>query len=85
MTTETLVALNEKGSSAVKELRKQRLINGLPFMINVRELVGVRCFLEYPDGSIIEVERSTSGSDFETIRTLSTTEAAELRNRYQLR
>lgn len=84
MTTETLIALNEKGSDAVKKLRKQRLINGLPFMINARELTGVKCFLEYPDGSITEVERSANGSDFETIRTLSAAEADELRVRYQL-
>lgn len=85
MAVETLVSLNEKGSSAVKQLRKQRLINGLPFMINVRELEGTKCFLEYPDGSIIEVARSASGSDFETIRTLTTIEASALRDRYQLR
>lgn len=60
------------------------MINGLPFMINVREEAGVRCFLEYPDGNIIEVERSATGSDFETIRTLSTAEATALRDRYQL-
>ncbi|GGH00075.1 hypothetical protein GCM10007415_39970 [Parapedobacter pyrenivorans] len=82
---ETLVSLNEKGSGAVKQLRKQRLISGLPFMINVRELAGIKCFLEYPDGSIIEVERSASGSDFETIRTLTPIEASALRDRYQLR
>lgn len=81
---ETLVTLNEKGSNAVKQLRKQRLINGLPFMINSRELTGVKCFLEYPDGSIIEVERSANGSDFETVRELSASEAGELRGRYQL-
>lgn len=84
MTTGTLVTLNEKGSDAVKQLRKQRLINGLPFMINVRELKGVRCFLEYPDGSIIEVERSANGADFDTIRTLSPAGANKLRGRYQL-
>lgn len=81
---ETLVSLNEKGSGAVKQLRKQRLMKGLPFMINVRELAESRCFLEYPDGSIVEVERSANGSEFETIRTLSTFEANELKKRYQL-
>ena len=84
MITETLVALNEKGSSAVKQLRKQRLMNGLPFMINVRELGGIKCFLEYSDGSIVEVARSAVESDFETIRTLTTIEASALRDRYQL-
>jgi hypothetical protein len=73
---------SKKGSNAVKELRKQKLRNGLPFMINVKELPTNECYLEYPNGSIklITVVHSTRNIDI--VRELSPTEATLLRRRF---
>lgn len=83
----TIISLREqvkKGTLAVKTLRISRLKNGLPFMINVKGLEEGLCYMEYPDGSIHLVEKSTDGNDFKTLDVLGMSEALELRRRFNL-
>jgi hypothetical protein len=76
----TLIDKENNGTLAVKNLRKQRLLNGLPFMINSKEAT----FLEYPDGSISMVRRDIFGIEFEIIKKLSKAECDKLREKWQL-
>lgn len=72
------------GNQAVRLLRQRRLNQGLPFMINVKLSEEVVSYLEFPDGTIKLVERSSSGTEFNPIKTLSKEEATDLRGRYRL-
>ena len=74
---------SEKGTNAVKKLREQKLRNGFPFMINVKELSTNQCYLEYPNGSIKLVTVVHSTTDIDVIRKLTATEATHLRRRFQ--
>jgi hypothetical protein len=69
------------GTDAVKELRLQKLRNGLPFMINSDDLDCNQCYLEFPDGTIKLVFLATGAREFTTVRTLSANEARSLRAR----
>jgi hypothetical protein len=71
-----------KGTSAVKKLREQKLRSGLPFMINVEELSSNQCYLEYPNGTIKLVNVAPASRDIDIVRELSTAEANLLRNRF---
>ncbi|MFZ6024714.1 MAG: hypothetical protein ACOYVG_09730 [Bacteroidota bacterium] len=73
---------SNKGTRAVKKLREQKLKNGLPFMINVKELSTDQCYLEYPNGSIKLISVAHSSRDFAVIRELSNIEATRLRSRF---
>ncbi|WP_028296298.1 hypothetical protein [Olivibacter sitiensis] len=84
MATTSLRELAQKGSHAVRLLRKKRLGNGLPFMINSKDLDDATCYLEYPDGTIQLVEQLSNGMDFRVISTLAEDEANNLRIKYQL-
>ncbi|TDS13855.1 hypothetical protein [Sphingobacterium paludis] len=74
----------KKGTVAVKALRLKRLKNGLPFMINVKGMEEKCCYLEYPDGNIHRVKRSSKGNDFDIIEILDQTQAMALKSRFQL-
>ena len=74
---------SKKGTNAVKKLREQKLRNGLPFMINVKELSTNQCYLEYPDGSIKLITVAHSARDIDVIRELTSIEATHLRRRFQ--
>lgn len=63
--------LEQAGTEAVKRLRKEKLANGRPFMINAQELPTNQCYLEYPNGSIHLVTLSENKRDFAIIRQLS--------------
>ena len=43
---------NKFANKRIKSLRKEKLSQGLPFMINSEDLPSYQCYLEYPDGSI---------------------------------
>lgn len=75
---------SENGTLAVQQLRKVRLSKGLPFMINTAEVGENVCYLEYPDGTITKVAVSKSGIEFQTLQTLSATQASELRTCFSL-
>jgi hypothetical protein len=79
-----LQKIEQKGNRAVQQLRKEKLSNGLIFMINTSDLPSNQCYLEYPDGSIKLVSVLTSSRDFAIIRKLSDTESRTLRLRYNL-
>ncbi len=68
-----------RGTNAVRKLREQKLRQGLPFMINTKELASTQCYLEYPDGSITLATIANSTSDLNVVRILSRAEANRLR------
>ena len=74
--------IEEIGNAAVRKLRVQKLLAGLPFMINSDDLEKNQCYLEYPDGSIKLVFLATGAREFTEIRTLSSREELILRHRY---
>lgn len=65
----------------VKKLREQKLREGHPFMINVRELASNECYLEYPSGIIKLVTIVRSSKDLDIVKELTATEAENLRRR----
>ena len=75
---------SNRGTIAVRKLREKKLKNGLPFMINTKELASNQCYMEYPNGTIklMTVINSTKEIDF--LRELSLTEADNLRSRLHL-
>ncbi|HTE32603.1 MAG TPA: hypothetical protein VK666_19620 [Chryseolinea sp.] len=78
-----LKKIERKGNAAVRNLRRQKLRDGLPFMINSGELLAGQCYLEYPDGIIKLVEIEKESRDFQIIRELSATETERLRLHYR--
>lgn len=76
--------LERTGTAAVKRLRLKKLQNGLPFMINSKELPGNQCYLEYPNGSIKLVTMDSSTRDFKVLRELSKGESAVILAKYHL-
>ncbi|MEP7127230.1 MAG: hypothetical protein ABI729_00120 [Chitinophagales bacterium] len=78
----TIEITSKKGTDAVKKLREEKLRNGLPFMINVKELSTNQCYLEYPNGSIKLITVVHSSRDIDVVRELTSTEAIHLRRRF---
>ncbi len=78
----TIQTTSKKGTNAVKKLRELKLKNGLPFMINVKDLSTNQCYLEYPNGSIKLISVLPSSRDLEVIRELDSFEANTLRQRF---
>jgi hypothetical protein len=76
--------IERNGTAAVKRLRLKKLSNGLPFMINTKDLPGNQCYLEYPGGTIELVKIERSAKDFTVIRTLSSIEVTAIRKKYNL-
>lgn len=54
-------------SLAILALRKQKLSQNIPFMINSEILEPHQCFLEYPDGSIKIAEADSNKCDFKIL------------------
>jgi hypothetical protein len=81
---ENSIQMQLAGTIAVKNLRRNKLQNGQPFMINSNDLPGNQCFIEYPDATIKLVTISGSGLDFVVIRVLSENESIALRQKYNL-
>lgn len=69
---------------AIKELRKQKLSQGLSFMINSDILIPSQCFLAYPDGSIKIVEADKTTMDFQVVFELTDNDTNALRRKYKL-
>jgi len=76
--------LQNIGADAVNTLRLNKLRNGIPFMINAKELPGNQCYLEFPDGKIQLVTISANRADFVVLHELSSLENADVRKRYNL-
>lgn len=81
---EQLEFINHIGTNGVRDLRRQKLSSGLPFMINSSELSSSQCYLEFSNGSIKLVRINISGNDFDTIRELTSKEANALRHRFNI-
>ncbi len=70
--------MEQAAKQAILALRKAKLEQGHPFMINTSALPPGQCYLEYPDGTIEIVTLSKSRMDFERVRLLSRGESVEL-------
>jgi hypothetical protein len=81
----TLENIERLGTAAVGRLRRQKLSNGIPFMINSKDLPPDQCYLEFPDGSIKLTALLDNNRDFTMIRTLDEIESRQLRRRFNLR
>ncbi|MDP9081217.1 MAG: hypothetical protein M3O71_27695 [Bacteroidota bacterium] len=79
-----LEVLEKTGTEAVKQLRKQKLAAGKPFMINSKDLPATQSYLEYPDSSINIVTIAPDLHSFNIVRKLSTSEAQSVRHQYNL-
>ena len=75
--------LEQSGLLALRLLRKSKLKQGHPFMINSVELPLGQCYFEYPDGSIQIVTLCHNKKDFEVIRELSPKEKTLIRKMLQ--
>jgi hypothetical protein len=74
-----LQMIAKKGTDAVKQLRLQKLRNGLPFMINSNDLEPNQFYYEFPDGDIQLACLEDGARDFTMIRKLSAAEEKALR------
>lgn len=73
---------SNRNGIVVKKLREQKLRAGLPFMINVKELASNQCYLEYPNGVIKLVSIVSSTRDINVVKELNTSDANDLRKRF---
>ncbi len=76
--------LEQSGLMALQLLRKSKLEQGHPFMINSGKLPLGQCYLEFPNGTIQLVTLTPAKMDFEVIRELSSKEQSSLRKALQL-
>jgi hypothetical protein len=74
--------LQNTGTEAIKKMRLDKLRNGIPFMINSKELPSNQAYLEYPDGGIVLVMLAKGSRHFTPVRSLSSSEIAIVRNKY---
>ena len=79
-----LKQLEKSGIQAIKILRDSKFRNGLPFMINSKELPSDQCYLEYPDGSIELVTLSRKDNDFKVITEFSSEQGEAIRKQFKL-
>lgn len=76
--------IERAGRKAIRMLRENNLSNGIPFMINCKELPPYQCYYEYPDGSMKLMTLSDSRMDIVLIRELGRKEVETLRRKYKL-
>lgn len=62
--------MEQSAQRKIRQLRKKKLQQGLPFMIGSDDLPAEQCYLEYPDGTIKIAEASSRNSDFKIIEEL---------------
>ena len=75
---------NKTAFNKIKALRREKLSQGLPFMINSDMLPSYQCYMEYPDGSIKIVEANSQASDFKIIEELDFLNAEVFRRNLKL-
>jgi hypothetical protein len=73
--------LKRFGSEAVKRLREQKLRNGFPFMIHLRELPSSQCYLECLGAKITVVTYSKDYRSLIELAELSIDEANKIREK----
>ena len=71
--------LEDSGLFAVRLLRKNKLEQGYPFMINSSLLPVDQCYLEFPNGIIQLVTINRKKKDFEVVRDLSLDEQESIK------
>jgi hypothetical protein len=59
--------LEKSAQKAIQVLRKKKLEQGQPFMINSDILNTDQCFMEFPDGTLKVVEADSKGCDFRIV------------------
>lgn len=79
-----LEVLENIGTAAVMQLRKEKLASGKSFMINSEELPAKQSYMEYPDGTINIVTIAPDERSFITVRKLSNTETLAVRHQFNL-
>jgi hypothetical protein len=77
-----LQTMGKIGTDAVKELRLQKLRNGLPFVINSIDLEPNQFYYEFPDGVIQLACLKEEAKEFTLLRKLSAAEEQALRVKY---
>lgn len=76
--------LERSGLLAIQLLRKTKLKQGHPFMINSSTLPVDQCYLEFPDGTIQLVTLNRKKKDFEIVRDLSAEEQTSIKKCFSL-
>jgi hypothetical protein len=76
--------LEQSGLFAIRLLRKTKLEQGHPFMINSPALPEDQCYLELPSGIIQLVRLNRSKKDFEVVRELSPKEQSSIKKMLQI-
>ena len=79
-----LEVLENIGTAAVMQLRKEKLASGKSFMINSEALPPKQSYMEYPDGTISIVAVAPDERSFVIISKLSTAQAQSVRHRFNL-
>ena len=69
---------------AIKTLRKHKLSQGIPFMINSDILDPHQCFIEHPDGLTKIAEADAKGFDFVTLHEYSLEDSNRLRRKLNI-
>jgi hypothetical protein len=75
---------NKFANKRIKSLRKEKLSQGLPFMINSEDLPSYQCYLEFPDGSIKIAEANSRESDFKIVGELDFLNAEVFKRKLKL-
>jgi hypothetical protein len=76
--------LEKAGLQALKDLRRNKLDMGFPFMININTLPPGQCYMEYPDGTIKLVTIDRDHNDFKVITELSSEDVSSFRKKHKL-
>lgn len=74
----TAKKIEESARRKIRQIRKKKLEQGLPFMISSEDLPPTQCYLEFPDGTI-KIAEAGRGSDFKIIEELDFFNAQLLR------
>ena len=76
--------MEQSARRKIRQLRKKKLQQGLPFMISSDDLPAQQCYLEFPDGSIKIAEAGSRTADFKIIEELDYFNAQLLRESLKL-
>ena len=66
----TAKKMEQSARRKIRQLRKKKLQQGLPFMISSDDLPAEQCYQEYPDGTIKIAVAGSRNSDFKIIEEL---------------
>ncbi|RPE08759.1 hypothetical protein EGT74_17145 [Chitinophaga lutea] len=76
--------IENSGNFAIRKLRADKLKNGLPFMINSKDLPTNEAYLEYPCGRIALITITKESRDFIVLRNLTPHENSIIRAKFNL-